>query len=100
MQCTAAAPSSFRMVDNGRARTFLQKKTPEVAVAVSTCPVNCMHYVAYRELKELETARDEGDGREDHRHFGSSEARGYIGRIPLHVSGIDSDANHRSSWYQ
>ena len=100
MQCAFVAPASFRMVENGRVRAFAQRKAPEVSIAVSTCPVNCMHYVAFRELKELENARDHGDGRDDHRHFGSSSSRGYIGRIPLHVSGMDSDANHRSSWYQ
>ena len=88
------------MVENGRARAYSQRNTPEVAIAVSTCPVDCMHYVSFDELQELESARDHGDGREDHRHFGHSKSRGYVGRIPLYVSGIDSDANHRSSWYQ
>jgi hypothetical protein len=53
-----------------------------------------MHSVSYRELEEFETARDEGDGRTDHKHLGHQR-----GHTPLHVSGIDSDANHRTSWY-
>jgi hypothetical protein len=53
-----------------------------------------MHHVSYRELKEYETARDEGDGRTDHKHLGHKR-----GHTPLHVAGIDSDNNHRSSWY-
>lgn len=88
------------MVENGRFRAFAQRQSPDVVVAVSTCPVNCMHFVSFDELKELETARDHGDERDDHRHFGSSSTRGYIGRIPLHVSNRDSDAAHRQSWYQ
>jgi hypothetical protein len=81
------------MNDDGRATTFSQRSGPDVASAVAVCPVDCMHHVSFRELKELETARDYGDGRTDHRHLGKN-------RTPLYVSGIDSDANHRSSWYR
>jgi ferredoxin len=99
--CALAAPASFEILGyDGRARTFSQRpKSQDIVSAVSTCPVDCMHYVSYEELKELETARDDGDGREDHRHFGVSEARGYVERKPLHVQRRESDANHRSSWY-
>ena len=100
-QCALAAPGSFHMTEyDGRARTFQQRNGPDVAAAVKACPVDCMHYVSYRELKELEDARDRGDGREDHRHFGQTKDRGYIGHTPLHVSRRGSDSNHRSSWYQ
>jgi hypothetical protein len=58
------------------------------------CPVNCMHFMSYDELKEMEASRDDGDGRSDHRHFGMGRAH-----TPLHVSGRSSDANHKSSWY-
>jgi len=85
---------------DGRARTFHQSKSPDVATAVSSCPVDCMHYVSFRELKELETAREDGDGRDDHRHFGQSPDRGFISNTPLHVSRRGTDANHKSSWYQ
>ena len=53
-----------------------------------------MHMVSFDELKELEDARDGGDGRTDHRHFGGRKTH-----TPLNVAGIDSDANHKSSWY-
>mmetsp|Transcript_6602 Transcript_6602/g.11398 ORF Transcript_6602/g.11398 Transcript_6602/m.11398 type:complete len:586 (+) Transcript_6602:116-1873(+) len=91
-QCSNVAPSSFVMLDSGRARTFHQRSGPDIDQAVEACPVACMHHVSYQELKEFETARDEGDGRTDHRHLGKAHT-------PLHVAGIDSDNNHRSSWY-
>lgn len=85
---------------DGRARTFAQRNSPEIVTAIKTCPVDCMHFVSFQELKEFETARDHGDGRDDHRHFGQNKERGYMGTTPLYVSGMDSDANHKSSWYQ
>jgi ferredoxin len=94
MPCAATAPSSFLMLDHGRARTFEQRNDPDVAAAVETCPVSCMHPVSFHELKELETARDKGDGRSDHRHCGSSK-----GYTPLHVSRVGTDANKKDSWY-
>ena len=99
--CALAAPGSFEILDyDGRARTFAQRpKSTDIVAAVATCPVDCMHYVSFDELKELETSRDDGDGRQDHRHFGSSDARGYVERKPLHVQRRESDASHRSSWY-
>ena len=63
-------------------------------ISVLSCPVHCMHMISFDELKELELARDDGDGRTDHRHFGSGKSH-----KPLHVSRRDSDANHKSSWY-
>jgi len=81
------------MMEDGRARTFSQRSSPDVDTAVEACPVDCMHHVSFHELREFEVARDNGDGRTDHRHMGQS-------RTPLNVAGIDSDANHRSSWYQ
>lgn len=84
---------------NGRARTFFQRKAPDVLTAVAACPVDCMHFVSFEELKELESARDDGVA-DDHRHFGNSPTRGYVAATPLHVSRRDSDANHRSSFYQ
>lgn len=93
-QCAAVSPASFVMMENGRARTYVQRHAPDVPVAVSTCPVSCMHNVAFHELKEMEKSRDSGDGRLDHRHMGQTR-----GHTPLNVAGIDSDANHKSSWY-
>lgn len=86
-QCATVAPSSFQILDNGRARTCMQSNMKEVNTAVSICPVDCMHNVAFHELVELETSRDvEGD-------FSTK------GHIPLHVARIDSDMNRRNSWY-
>jgi hypothetical protein len=82
------------MLDSGRARTFDQRNSPEVDQGVDSCPVNCMKRVSFQELQEFELARDEGDGRTDHKHLGNSR-----GHTPLHVAGIDSDNNHRTSWY-
>jgi ferredoxin len=93
-QCAHIAPSSFIMLDTGRARTFSQRNTRDVDSAVSACPVACMKPVAFHELTELETARDKGDGRSDHRHMG-----GNIAHTPLHVALRGTDANHKSSWY-
>ena len=87
MQCATVAPSAFVMLENGRARAFHQSSSPEIKAAVSSCPVNCMHYVGHEELKKFETARDRGN-------FGGRAAH-----IPLHVAGIDSDQNRKSSWY-
>ncbi len=82
------------MLENGRARAFHQRRGPDVRQGVAACPVNCMHFVSLDELKELETVRDEGDGHSHHRHMGHRR-----GHTPLYVAGIDSDNNHRSSWY-
>ena len=82
------------MLDNGRARTFKQRNSADVSEAVASCPVNCMHPVSFTELEEYETARDQGDGRTDHKHLGHRR-----GHTPLYVAGIDSDNNHRTSWY-
>ena len=95
LNCINIAPSSFKMIeDSGRARTFYQRASSDVESAVLSCPVSCMHMVSFDELKELEIARDIGDGRTDHKHFGHGKSH-----KPLHVSRRDSDANHKSSWY-
>jgi len=90
-QCVLHAPASFKMDPGGKARTFYQSNSPEVAIGVSTCPVSCMHKVSFPELKEMETARDKGDGRKDHRHM--------QGNTPLNVAKSSSDLNHESSSY-
>jgi hypothetical protein len=51
-----------------------------------------MHKVAFHELKEMETARDVGDGHAHHRHMNK-------GHTPLHIARRGSDLNHKSSWY-
>ena len=104
-QCALAAPASFQMLENGRARTFVQRgRIPDVTAAVKTCPVNCMHYVDFDRLKVLEQARDShdgDDGRTDHRHFGRDRRQDkWRAHTPLHVSRMESsDANHKDSLY-
>ena len=94
IKCVHAAPSSFMMLDTGRARTFHQTNGPDVASAVSTCPVNCMKYISFQELKDMENIRDKGGDKDGNRLMDSK-----IGHTPLHVAGIASDANRKSSWY-
>lgn len=104
-QCALAAPASFQMLENGRARTFVQRgRIPDVTAAVKTCPVNCMHYVDFDRLRVLEQARDShdgDDGRTDHRHFGRVGRQDkWRAHTPLHVSRMESsDANHKDSLY-
>ena len=106
-QCALAAPASFQMLENGRARTFLQRgRSVDVTAAVKTCPVNCMHYVDFERLQSLEQARDSldaDDGREDHRHFGRDKrhnADKWRAHTPLYVARMESsDANHKDSLY-
>jgi len=95
-KCETICPSSFLMLDDGRARTFQQQNGNDVKSAIESCPVNCMHRVSFDELKQLETVRDHGDGRSDHRYLGKHTAENII---PLHVAGMDSDRNRKSSWY-
>jgi ferredoxin len=88
-QCASASPDSFMMVETGRFRAFFQRgDSPDVTLAVQACPVSCMHRVTLQELKEYENARDSGQ------YFGDRK-----GHIPLHVAGMDSDSNRKSSWY-
>ncbi len=82
------------MLNNGRARTFHQSNSPDVSIAVSACPVGCMHNVAFHELKEMENARDSGDGHKHHRHMSHNK-----GHTPLHIARRGGDMNHKSSWY-
>ena len=96
-QCAQVAPSNFFMVESsGRARCHEQSDHPNVKTAVELCPVSCMHFVAFHELKEFESARDEGDGRSDHRHMQGGAQHKFT---PLHVARRGTDANHKSSWY-
>jgi len=93
-QCVNIAPSSFLMMNSGRARTFKQRVGIDVEQAVDACPVSCMHRVSFQELNTFETARDEIDGTTGEQHPPHR-----AGHTPLHVAGIDSDNNHRPSLY-
>jgi len=58
--CAMIAQSTFFMEnEQGRARVFQQWGDDEetIAVAIETCPVDCIHYVPYDELKRLEVER-------------------------------------------
>jgi len=58
--CACIAQSTFFMEgEHGRARVFQQWGDDDetVQVAIDTCPVNCIHYVPYDELKSLEIER-------------------------------------------
>jgi ferredoxin len=60
--CASISPSTFLMEDaHGRARVFNQKGDDEetIAEAISTCPVDCIHYVPWEELVQLERQRDQ-----------------------------------------
>lgn len=59
--CASQAPQTFFMEDGfGRARVFQQGADTDdnVATAVSLCPVDCIHYVSWDELKRLEVERE------------------------------------------
>lgn len=58
--CATVAQSTFFMEqDLGRARVFQQWGDDDetVQIAIETCPVDCIHYVPYDELKKLEIGR-------------------------------------------
>ncbi|KAL9190726.1 hypothetical protein ACHAXT_000432 [Thalassiosira profunda] len=58
--CAMIAQSTFFMEgEHGRARVFQQWGDDEetIEVAIQTCPVDCIHYVPYDELKRLEIER-------------------------------------------
>jgi ferredoxin len=58
--CAHVAPNTFYIEsDYGRSRVISQDSDPEdlVQEAMDTCPVNCIHWVDYTELKQLEQLR-------------------------------------------
>lgn len=58
--CAHVAHNTFHIEDDyGRARVTQQDGDPEELIqeAIDTCPVNCIHWVDYSELKELERKR-------------------------------------------
>ncbi|MFP4415394.1 ferredoxin [Coleofasciculus sp.] len=58
--CAHTAHNTFYIEpDHGRARAFRQDGDPEdlIQEAIDTCPVNCIHWVDYTELKQLEDER-------------------------------------------
>lgn len=58
--CAHVARSTFYIEpDNGRSRVIRQDGDPEEVIqeAIDTCPVDCIHWVDYTKLKELEQKR-------------------------------------------
>lgn len=58
--CAHVAPNSFYIEpEYGRSRVFNQNGDPEglVQEAIDTCPVDCIHWTDYTELKKLEEER-------------------------------------------
>lgn len=58
--CAHTAPNTFYIEDeHGRARAFRQDGDPELVVqeAIDTCPVDCIYWLDYTELKRREAAR-------------------------------------------
>lgn len=98
--CAFYAPDSFKMLlSTGRARAYSQSRdrAGSISAALASCPVDCIKPVSFKELKLFENARENGDGRSDHKHNGRGPNNG--NGTPLYVSGMSSDNNHRSSWY-
>ncbi len=58
--CAHVAPNTFYIEpDYGRSRAISQDGDTEelVQIAIDTCPVDCIHWVDYTELKQLEAER-------------------------------------------
>lgn len=58
--CAHVARNTFYIEDDyGRSRVVRQDGDPEdiIQEAIDTCPVNCIHWVKYNELKRLEAER-------------------------------------------
>ncbi|MCW6038444.1 ferredoxin [Spirulina subsalsa FACHB-351] len=58
--CVHVAPNTFYLEpDYGRSRVMSQEGDPEALIdeAIETCPVDCIHWVDYTHLKELEAQR-------------------------------------------
>ncbi|MBR8828217.1 MAG: ferredoxin [Gomphosphaeria aponina SAG 52.96 = DSM 107014] len=60
--CAHVAPNTFYLEgEYGRSRVFNQDGEPEELIqeAIDTCPVDCIHWVDYTKLKQLEEERKE-----------------------------------------
>ncbi|MEM6835437.1 MAG: ferredoxin [Cyanobacteria bacterium P01_C01_bin.120] len=60
--CALVARNTFYMEpDHGRARVIRQDGDPEEVIqeAIDTCPVDCIHWTDYTEIKNLERERQE-----------------------------------------
>lgn len=64
--CVHVAPNTFYLEDNyGRSRVYNQDGDTEdiVQEAMDTCPVNCIHWLDYTEIKQKEEERKYQDVR-------------------------------------
>ncbi|MDJ0723693.1 MAG: ferredoxin [Prochloraceae cyanobacterium] len=60
LHCAHVAPNTFYIEEQyGRSRVFNQDGDTEEIIqeAIETCPVDCIHWVDYTELKQLEEER-------------------------------------------
>lgn len=60
LHCAHVAPNTFYIEpEYGRSRVFNQDGDTEESIqeAIETCPVDCIHWVDYTELKDLEAKR-------------------------------------------
>ena len=60
--CAHVASNTFYIEpDYGRARVFAQNGDTEELIeeAIDTCPVSCIHWLDYTELKQMENARSQ-----------------------------------------
>ncbi len=58
--CAHVAPNTFFIeTEHGRSRVFNQDGDDEAIVqeAIDTCPVDCIHWVAFKEMQRLEQKR-------------------------------------------
>lgn len=58
--CAHVAPHTFAIeAEHGRSRVFSQDGDDEAVIqeAIDTCPVDCIHWIPYDELKQLEAKR-------------------------------------------
>ncbi len=58
--CAHVARNTFYIEpEYGRSRVINQDGDPEYLIqeAIDTCPVDCIHWVSYKDLQRLETAR-------------------------------------------
>lgn len=59
LPCQVAQSTFFMEQEHGRARVFQQWGDDDetVQIAIETCPVDCIHYIPYDELVQLEVGR-------------------------------------------
>ena len=90
--CAMIAQSTFFMhQEHGRARVFQQWGDDEetIQIAIETCPVDCIHYIPYKELVELEKDRRNQNINSKARFVSQAEN----GNLLSHLSGGGSNAS-------